>query len=230
MKVCAYVMTFDSGLAPNPFHGVCTLAVCTPNHMRAHLQRGDWVVGVAGKALRERTGRPDQWRLVYAMKIRECITLGEYFESPLYEAKKPKWNGLSEDMCGDNFYAQNPAEGGRLSHTGATEEHKGIEDQDCGGNRVFIGDEYYYFGSLAPVLPTDAWGEKLKSRFKKSSVGLRYMLGGSGVQWSNTDFLRFLSFLAENTPNEPPAPINFYHWDQWKKSIDETELCGGCSK
>ena len=30
MIVYEYVMTSDSGFAPNPFHGACTLACCKP--------------------------------------------------------------------------------------------------------------------------------------------------------------------------------------------------------
>lgn len=38
-------MTFETGLAPNPFGRWCTLAVCTPNHCNAQLEIGDWIVG-----------------------------------------------------------------------------------------------------------------------------------------------------------------------------------------
>ena len=37
MKLLKYVMTSDKGLAPNPYFGVCSLALCTPNHMNARL-------------------------------------------------------------------------------------------------------------------------------------------------------------------------------------------------
>jgi hypothetical protein len=44
-KACFYIMTVDTGFAPNPFHGVCTLAACTPNHCKANLEPGDLIVG-----------------------------------------------------------------------------------------------------------------------------------------------------------------------------------------
>ncbi|WP_155628852.1 Nmad2 family putative nucleotide modification protein [Burkholderia stagnalis] len=50
MKLLKYVMTSDSGLAPNPYFGVCSLALCTPNHMNAKLKPGDWIVGHSCKA------------------------------------------------------------------------------------------------------------------------------------------------------------------------------------
>ena len=39
MKICTYTMTSDTGFAPNPFYGYCTLAACTPNHMHDYLTK-----------------------------------------------------------------------------------------------------------------------------------------------------------------------------------------------
>jgi hypothetical protein len=79
MKVCAYVMTCDTGLAPNPFHGVCTLAVCTPNHVRANLEENDYIIGVAGVRLRQKLNlSSNSWRLIYAMKVDKFMELDAY--------------------------------------------------------------------------------------------------------------------------------------------------------
>ena len=32
VRLCSYVVKYDTGFAPNPFWGFCTLAACTPNH------------------------------------------------------------------------------------------------------------------------------------------------------------------------------------------------------
>ena len=37
-RLCSYVVRHDKGLAPNPFWGYCTLAVCTPNHAGVRLE------------------------------------------------------------------------------------------------------------------------------------------------------------------------------------------------
>ncbi|MCY4463553.1 MAG: hypothetical protein OXC26_24640 [Albidovulum sp.] len=50
-----YVVDRDFGFAPNPFHGVRTLACCKPG-IRSPAQVGDWVFGVGGKRLNA-TGR-----------------------------------------------------------------------------------------------------------------------------------------------------------------------------
>ena len=42
MKLSAYIVSTDAGLAPNPFWGVCTLAVCKPRIRRfAEVGPGD---------------------------------------------------------------------------------------------------------------------------------------------------------------------------------------------
>lgn len=45
MRLYAYTMTSDSGFAPNPFHGFCTLATCKAR-IRERATTGDWVLGV----------------------------------------------------------------------------------------------------------------------------------------------------------------------------------------
>lgn len=204
-------MTCDSGLAPNPFHGFCTLAVCTPNHMRANLGRGDWILGIAGKKLRERLSKTDRWKIIYAMKIdREPVDLDSYYNSPAYKAKIPKLNGSAIEMCGDNFYNRSS---GELEHTRETEEHcdDKIEEQDIDGDRVFIGKEFYYFGSQAPDIPVGgSWGALVIEKFQNCAVGLRYLFGGnSSKQWAETDFEEFLQFLQLNKHAGIPNPIDF---------------------
>ena len=45
MKICLYTVKVDTGFAPNPFYGYCTLTACTPNHMNAKLDKGDYIAG-----------------------------------------------------------------------------------------------------------------------------------------------------------------------------------------
>src|SRR3972149_2464014 len=96
MKICSHVITNDTGLAPNPFHGYCTTALCTPSHMNARLKLGDWLIG--------NSIRDDGNRLVYAMHIAEVLSMDEYFHDSGFHAKKPKASGALDEQCGDNFY------------------------------------------------------------------------------------------------------------------------------
>src|SRR5215475_1820360 len=71
-KVYIYVVDRDFGFAPNPFHGVCTLATCKPG-IRNTVKVGDWVIGLGGRRLNA-TGR-----CVFAMRISETTTYNEYW-------------------------------------------------------------------------------------------------------------------------------------------------------
>ena len=70
MRVFVYKLVHDSGFAPNPFHGWCTLACCKPK-IRLGAARGDWIVGITPKALGE--------RLAYFLKVEELLTFDQYF-------------------------------------------------------------------------------------------------------------------------------------------------------
>ncbi len=219
-KVCMYIMTHDSGMAPNPFHGVCTLALCTPNHVRANLSNEDWIIGIAGTALcREMNPAQQPRKLVYAMKIDRCMVLDSYYRSPEYRMKIPKIRGSRIEMCGDNFYRKNGI--GRLEHTGESCDHVSRPNekpqcQDIAGNRVFIGREYYYFGSMALDLPGNVrWQEKINKQLDKRALGITYIYGGSSSNvWDDADLNQFLEFLESNKLGYIPDPILFDSWDE----------------
>ncbi len=108
-KYLFYKMTHDSGFAPNPFWRYLTLATCTPNHMRADLQKGDWIIGVESSILaneREKANlNPDiEQLLIYIAKIDEVLTLDQYFRDPRFEKKKFKKSSNYKERRGDNVY------------------------------------------------------------------------------------------------------------------------------
>lgn len=41
----SYTVRYDDGAAPNPFNGLCTLAICKPG-IRLHAKEGDWIAGI----------------------------------------------------------------------------------------------------------------------------------------------------------------------------------------
>jgi hypothetical protein len=229
MKVCAYIMTYDTGLAPNPFHGICTLAVCTPNHVSRNINSGDYIIGVAGVKLCGKLTPPsDPWRLIYAMKVDRRIMLDEYYNSEDYKLKIPKPRGSRIEMCGDNFYKLS---NGKLTHTGESTEHnwEDVMVRDCHGNQVFIANTFNYFGSAAPKITSNQqWGSKLIKQLTKRSVNITYILGGKcSDPWTEKEDLReFLIFLDENTIDHIPDPIDFNHW---KSEPDKKSSCAGCS-
>ena len=98
-RIYSYVVRYDSGFAPNPFYGYCTLATCKPPIRRA-ANIGDWVVGSGSNDRSIRRGG----RMVYAMRVTEVITFDEYSEDPRFEPKKPYRRGSRKQSCGDNIY------------------------------------------------------------------------------------------------------------------------------
>lgn len=138
MKLLKYVMTSDTGLAPNPYFGICSLAVCTPNHTNARLDVGDWIVGHSCKA----TGN----KLIYAMRVTRILTMPEYFKG--YTKKHPKPDGNEVERCGDNVYDNSSGKWRRLPSPCHNNEDAFAKDQ---GKPVFLseGEEsFWYFGGI----------------------------------------------------------------------------------
>lgn len=47
-RLFTYTIPVDDGAAPNPFHGMCSLAICKPG-IRRVAQPNDWVAGLGSK-------------------------------------------------------------------------------------------------------------------------------------------------------------------------------------
>ena len=96
MKICTYTVKADKGFAPNPFYRYCTLAACTPNHMNARLNIGDYIAGFF-------TDQVEPY-LLYWMRIDEVFDYDTYFREPRFRKKKPNLQGTWISRCGDNIY------------------------------------------------------------------------------------------------------------------------------
>jgi hypothetical protein len=165
MKLCSYVIKTDAGLAPNPFHGFCTNALCTPSHMNARLERGDWLIGNSPKA--------DGNRLVYAMRISEVLDMDQYFHDRRFQAKKPKVDGKPEEQCGDNFYYRENGMWKRLPSRFHNNHNAFVKDvgKNRAGRPVFAASHFYYFGDERVAIP-----DRLK-RVIRGVQGIQYTKG-----------------------------------------------------
>jgi hypothetical protein len=180
------VITNDTGLAPNPYWGTCTLAVCTPNHQGIRLQPGDWIAGFLNKAR--------NYRIVYAMQVDERIHLNDYFYDPRFEAKKPDLKGSWMQRCGDNFYSQSGA-GVWMQHRNRFHIGEGYLKKDTRRPYAFVGKRFCYFG---------AKGTPPAERFLS-------LVGGRGVRRHDNGLAReFLAWVADQQvgihadPNDNP--------------------------
>src|SRR5689334_12341835 len=106
-RLASYVVRYDSGFAPNPFYGYCTLATCKPE-IRRVAEIGEWIVGCGSNAKGVRQGG----RLVYAMRVTEQLTFDQYNADPRFERKKPIRRGSRKQSCGDNIYYRANKDGG----------------------------------------------------------------------------------------------------------------------
>ncbi len=177
----SYIVETDSGFAPNPYFGICSLACCKPmvrrgigdrvlrSSGRAHLhelRRGDpgyvrsqniWVVGLAGASLPDRPRRS----VVYAMQVTDVLDFESYFDE--HPEKRPVRTGgvTSDDPAwhGDALYTGNdPATARQLApsaHSDGDNEHLGNKERDLGGEYVLLSDHFIYFGKDAPYVPLE---------------------------------------------------------------------------
>lgn len=153
MNLFSYKVTHDYGLAPNPFHNYCTLAVCKPDiRNNKNLDIGDWVIGTGSKSI------GDTNLLIYAMKVEDKLTFNDYWKDPKFQNKKPLLEGSLKMIYGDNIYHQDAVTEEWLQEDSAHSLIDGKINQDhlevdTGGNYVLISQNFYYFGDSAPEVP-----------------------------------------------------------------------------
>jgi hypothetical protein len=149
----SYVVRYDSGFAPNPFYGYCTLATCKPD-IRKAAGVGDWIVGSGSNDKTIRQGG----RIVYAMRVEEILTFRQYDADSRFERKKPYRNGSRKQSCGDNIYYRDVDDLLWLQrdsfHSNADgTRHAEHVDIDTRVDRVLVSQDFVYFGGEGPVFP-----------------------------------------------------------------------------
>ncbi len=135
MTLFSYIVTHDSGFAPNPFFGYCTLACCKPD-IRRVAQKDHWVVGLTPKAQGN--------AVVYFMRVGEVLDYPGYWTDDRFNEKKPRHDGDGRQKVGDNIYEPLP-DGER--------EHCMNKKKDIDGYNVLISETFAYFGSKPLPLP-----------------------------------------------------------------------------
>ncbi len=151
VRIYAYILKADSGFAPNPFFGWCTLACCKPA-IRRKARPGDWIVGITPRKLDN--------HLAYAMRMDESLTFEEYWSDRRFRSKRPRWRKGAPivDKCGDNCYA--PIGDGDFrqlrsqhwDHKNDREDKRGMA-HDLNGERVLVAKRFCYYGGDAVPFP-----------------------------------------------------------------------------
>ena len=174
-----YIVKWDSGLAPNPFYGFCTLAVCKPR-IRKSAQIGDWIIGL-GSSNQNRLGLNYRGRLIYAMEVTEKITFDEYWKDKRF-LKKRQYVNSAKGRWGDNMYYMN-SKGEWVQKT--YEAHNTLEDKrrDTSVSAVLVSKNFFYFGKECIDLP-----KFFKSISDKATQGHKY----KGLEEKGTQLKSYL--------------------------------------
>lgn len=208
--LCSYTMTYDEGFAPNPYHGVLTLATCKPKiRSSKRIDQGVWLAGWAGRRLQQ--DKEKQRELIYLAKISEKISLGKYYVQ--YKQKRPKIIDLSYkenekdekgryraikeyvrnhqeeigDLMGDNIYKLN-LENGNLEWQPNNNHPFDCAKHDIGGQYAIICHEFYYFG-----------GEKGNHLYIPEEYNIRMPKRYTAYTEDSDEVKRFIDYVTSNS-------------------------------
>ncbi len=164
-KIYIYVVDRDLGFAPNPFHGVCSLATCKPD-IRSVAKEDDWVFGVGGKRLKA------VGKLVFAMKVTRKLNFDEYWKDSKFRIKRSVRNGTKKIMVGDNIYSKDETTGDWIqahshhSYPDGTTNFLNLK-KDTRRPYVLLSNHFYYFGSSAPIIPFTSFKDFIYQNHRK---------------------------------------------------------------
>lgn len=143
----SYCLLHDNGAAPNPFWGVCTLAICKPK-IRTAAIIGDWIAGTGSV----KYGFENQ--LVYTMEVTQRMSFEEY-DNYCRERMRQKIpvKGITKDLrkkVGDCIYDY--SSGKLVMRDWGVHQLKNMPT-DLSGRYVLLSEHFYYFGSKPVPLP-----------------------------------------------------------------------------
>jgi hypothetical protein len=205
-RLFTYTIPIDDGAAPNPFHGMCSLAICKPG-IRRVAKEGDWVAGLGSK---DAPSGDLSACLVYAMRVETVVSLREYDQRASEEWPERIPDIHSSDLSkrlGDCIYD--------YSHH-IPKQRLGVHgrenvETDLGGENVLISRDFFYFGSRPIKLPENL------SRICHQTQGHR---SDSNAPY----FDQFVSWIR----NLGLAPGQ-YGWPDFLIDWRELSSCPGCS-
>ncbi len=193
MKIYSYVVTDDTGFAPNPFWGYCTVATCKPR-IRRKAEEGDWIIGTGS------VRNVGNNKLIFAMKVTKIMSLEKYGSDKRF-AKKIPGRG-SKRKVGDNIYYRD--KNGEMRqrfpsmHSYPNSEKLKAKHHDLSGINVLISESgnFCYFGRNAPKIPNH-----LLILVKK----------GPGHKWRFPQRLvdQFLEWIQEKKPGIKGEPCDY---------------------
>ncbi|PYG53014.1 hypothetical protein [Rhizobium sp. UGM030330-04] len=151
----AYTITRDFGFAPNPFHGLCTLATCKPR-IRKSAKVDDWIMGIGGRKL-----RGVYRKCILLMKVSEKVSFQDYWDDYRYSLKKPVRNGSRVQMLGDNIYHKGEngswiQEDSHHSNSDGTLNQDNLNRDTGRTDQMLVSNYFLYFGNKALTVDLDS--------------------------------------------------------------------------
>jgi len=204
-RLFSYTIPIDDGAAPNPFNGMCSLAICKPG-IRRVARPDDWVAGLGSK---NAPSGDLSCRLVYAMRVHEVLSLQEYNRqaNARWPHRIPDIKSVAlVDRLGDCIYDFS---------TGMTVQRPSVHGEnniatDLSGENVLISYDFYYFGSSARQLPDYLLPICHQTQGHRSNSNTPYV----------DKFVAWVRSLA-------PAPGQ-YGWPDFIIEWSSIGACGGC--
>lgn len=194
-------MTDDTGFAPNPFHGILTIANCKPL-IRLKKEKLDFIAGFTSKKMSK--GKFEKELLVYIMKVTEKLSYSEYFNDPRFQCKIPTKKSLIS-IAGDNIYEPSPMAAKRFIQKPNPYHNDGKDmDHDLKGKYVLISDDFFYFGRGAIPIDIDLFQIKIP-KFQS----------GHGVKTANEDeVIKLWKYLSDKHKKN----VVLFPPDKWKEN------------
>lgn len=135
-RLFTYKVAHDGGSAPNPYGGICTLAICKPK-IRSVAEPGDVVVGFG--CMNEAR------RIIYCMVVKESLPWDKYIKrcNDSIKGKIPTSNKHQGDCIWRDANNYEDARKSWSRHDGREDFERDVKN----GKNVLIGEKFWYFGS-----------------------------------------------------------------------------------
>jgi hypothetical protein len=207
-RLFTYTIPCDDGAAPNPFNGMCTLAICKPG-IRQAANRDDWIAGLGS------VNAPSgdlSGHLVYAMRVEDVLTLEQYdrLAPTRWPHRIPNVSSLAlQDRLGDciyDFSSGSPVQRESVHNAGNVAT-------DLSGRNVLISRDFYYFGSNAIELPGHLRPICHQTQGHKSNANAPY-------------FDAFVAWIRSMAP----APGQLYGWPDRVLEWGQDSSCRTCRR
>ena len=203
----SYCIPYDDGAAPNPFWGLCTLAICK-SVIRRIANIGDWVVGTG--SLNSPIG-DSSGKVVYAMQVTHKMTMEEY--DSFTQSKLPHKIPLmgSADLrrhFGDSIYGFSDQAPSLRPSVHSNEN----QITDLRGRWVLLSSHFFYFGDKPVALP------EALLRIVKQGQGHRSIANAPYVD----DFIRWIHSLGYQ-------PGELIGQPQWWSQFNLQAPCDTCT-